>query len=199
MSFFQLTKCTASSKYTWSVSRLTKLLRNHPDLGEISISKTTIITPCTSQLVSKTHKINPFTAQEDLCGGKIKFFDIPSKSIFLLLFDLHSPPGSIFSNHGTQQEPSVYRQQLPGRRCHCLPVSPQLPLFKRFSPDSFSTSASETFSSFQPSTPPGESLFLGKLMYNKVRYGMSLSMLILVKYVKKKTIWKRVWKYSTFL
>lgn len=117
MSLFQLTKCRASSKYTRSVSRLTKLVRNHPGLGEISISRTPTITPCTSQLVSKTHKINPFTAQEDLCGGNIKFSDIPSKSVFLLVFD--SAPGSNQeSSHGTQQEPSVYRQQLPGRSCH---------------------------------------------------------------------------------
>lgn len=173
MSLFQLTKCRTSSKYTQSVSRLTKLLRNHHGLGELSISRTPTI----------THRI---PAQEDLCGGKI--FDAPSKSVFLLVFDLHSPPGSIFSNRGsshrTQQEPSVYRQQLPGRRCHCLPLSPQLPLLKLFNPDSFSTSASETFSSFQPYTPLGEFLFLGKLMCNNVRYGMSLGMLSLVKYVK---------------
>ncbi|KAA8587778.1 hypothetical protein FQN60_016640 [Etheostoma spectabile] len=83
---------------------------------------------------SKARKINPFTAREDLCGGKIKFYDVPSKSVFSLVFDLHSPPGSVFSTQpsargpgGAQQETSYYWQQLPGRQCHSLPVSPQLP------------------------------------------------------------------------
>lgn len=90
--------------------------------------------PPTSQRNLRTRKINPFTAREDLCGGKIKFFDVPSKSVFSLVFDLHSPPGSVFSNQspaygpaGSQQETSFYWQQLPGRQCHSLPVSPQLP------------------------------------------------------------------------
>ncbi|KAM7379714.1 hypothetical protein PAMP_005245 [Pampus punctatissimus] len=90
--------------------------------------------PPTSQRASKACKINPFTAREDLCGGKIKFYDVPSKSVFSLVFDLHSPPGSVFSNRpsangpgGPQQEMSYYWQQLPGRQCHSLPVSPQLP------------------------------------------------------------------------
>lgn len=90
--------------------------------------------PPTSQRNLRTRKINPFTAREDLCGGKIKFFDVPSKSVFSLVFELHSPPGSVFSNQspaygpaGSQQETSFYWQQLPGRQCHSLPVSPQLP------------------------------------------------------------------------
>uniref|UniRef100_A0A4W3IQH7 dual-specificity kinase n=1 Tax=Callorhinchus milii TaxID=7868 RepID=A0A4W3IQH7_CALMI len=36
-------------------------------------------------------KINPFTAREDLKGGKIKFVDTPSKSVISLTFDLPSP------------------------------------------------------------------------------------------------------------
>lgn len=132
--------------------------------------------PPTSQQASKTHKINPFTAREDLCGGKIKFYDVPSKSVFSLVFDLHSPPGSVFSNqepcHGAHQEPSHYWQQLPARRCHSLPVSPQPPRFKLFDPsahaESFNSSASVTCSSFQLSTLPGESICLAKLMCNKV-------------------------------
>ncbi|XP_041659795.1 dual specificity testis-specific protein kinase 2 isoform X2 [Cheilinus undulatus] len=91
------------------------------------------------QRASKVRKINPFTAREDLCGGKIKFFDVPSKSVFSLVFDLHSPPGSVFSNQpsshgpgGPQQEASYYWQQLPGRQCHSLPVSPQLPRSEAF-------------------------------------------------------------------
>ncbi|XP_029970970.1 dual specificity testis-specific protein kinase 2 [Salarias fasciatus] len=90
--------------------------------------------PPVVQRPSKARKVNPFTAREDLCGGKIKFYDVPSKSVFSLVFDLHSPPGSAFSPqppaHGpgaAQQEASYYWQQLPGRQCHSLPVSPQLP------------------------------------------------------------------------
>uniref|UniRef100_A0A3P8NQA0 dual-specificity kinase n=1 Tax=Astatotilapia calliptera TaxID=8154 RepID=A0A3P8NQA0_ASTCA len=90
--------------------------------------------PPTAKRASKARKINPFTAREDLCGGKIKFYDVPSKSVFSLVFDLHSPPGSVFSNQPcalgpgrAQQEASYYWQQLPGRQCHSLPVSPQLP------------------------------------------------------------------------
>lgn len=148
--------------------------------------------PPTSQQASKTHKINPFTAREDLCGGKIKFYDIPSKSVFSLVFDLNSPPGSVFSNqqnsHGAQEEPSGYWQQLPGRRCHSLPVSPQLPHFKLFDPttaaDSLNTSASVTCSFFPLSTLPGESLYLAKLMFTKVTY-----VIILVKSVEK-PVWR---------
>ncbi|XP_017266635.1 dual specificity testis-specific protein kinase 2 [Kryptolebias marmoratus] len=95
--------------------------------------------PPTSQRTIKTRKINPFTAREDLCGGKIKFYDVPSKSVFSLVFDLHSPPGSAFSNQasaygpgGSQQVASFYWQQLPGRQCHSLPVSPQLPRSEMF-------------------------------------------------------------------
>ncbi|XP_067385267.1 dual specificity testis-specific protein kinase 2 isoform X2 [Channa argus] len=87
----------------------------------------------------KASKINPFTAREDLCGGNIKFYDVPSKSVFSLVFDLNSPPGSAFSNQpffhgpaGPQQEASYYWQQLPGRQCHSLPVSPQLPRSEAF-------------------------------------------------------------------
>ncbi|XP_024135302.1 dual specificity testis-specific protein kinase 2 [Oryzias melastigma] len=90
--------------------------------------------PPTSLRSPRACKINPFTAREDLCGGKIKFFDVPSKSVFSLVFDLNSPPGSAFSHHPSshgpgvaQQETSYYWQQLPGRQCHSLPVSPQLP------------------------------------------------------------------------
>ncbi|KAM8851019.1 dual specificity testis-specific protein kinase 2 [Spinachia spinachia] len=91
-------------------------------------------TPTIGQRASKAPKVNPFTAREDLCGGKIKFFDVPSASVFSLVFDLHSPPGSAFSDRpaargaaGGQQATSYYWRQLPGRRCHSLPVSPQLP------------------------------------------------------------------------
>lgn len=95
--------------------------------------------PPIAQRASKARKINPFTAREDLCGGKIKFCDVPSKSVFSLMFDLRSPPGSVFSNQpsahgpgGSQQETSYFWQQLPGRQCHSVPVSPVLPRFEFF-------------------------------------------------------------------
>ncbi|KAK7944887.1 hypothetical protein WMY93_000615 [Mugilogobius chulae] len=91
--------------------------------------------PPLNQRTAKSHKINPFTAREDLCGGKIKFFDVPTKSVFSLVFDLHSPPGSVFCKlqanannaNGPVAEGSYSWQQLPGRQCHSVPVSPRLP------------------------------------------------------------------------
>ncbi|NXP70380.1 TESK2 kinase, partial [Ramphastos sulfuratus] len=78
-------------------------------------------------------KVNPFSAREDLKGGKIKFFDMPSKSVISLVFDLHSPEagGGLKASQSQfrqaystdWQEPSVY----PGRRCRSLPLSPELP------------------------------------------------------------------------
>lgn len=94
-------------------------------------------------------KINPFSAREDLKGGKIKFFDVPSKSVFSLMFDLHSPQGSLRGPQQLQQLPPGAVStgnpcgvalpvpwpepwQLPGRQCRSLPVSPQLPLCEAF-------------------------------------------------------------------
>ncbi|KAM4604654.1 dual specificity testis-specific protein kinase 2, partial [Polymixia lowei] len=95
--------------------------------------------PPAPQRPANPRKVNPFTAREDLRGGKIKFYDMPSKSVFSLMFDLNSPPGSMFSNQplsqgGAQQEPCYYWQQLPGRQCRSLPVSPLLPLSEAFHP-----------------------------------------------------------------
>uniref|UniRef100_A0A9R1SNU9 dual-specificity kinase n=2 Tax=Cyprinus carpio TaxID=7962 RepID=A0A9R1SNU9_CYPCA len=53
-------------------------------------------------------KVNPFSAREDLKGGKIKFYDMPSKSVFSLMFDLHSPHGSQSSY---QPHPNVTERQ----------------------------------------------------------------------------------------
>ncbi|KAG7525149.1 dual specificity testis-specific protein kinase 2-like [Solea senegalensis] len=107
--------------------------------------------PPNTQRACKAHKINPFTAREDLCGGKVKFYDVPSKSVFSLVFDLHSPPGSAFSNQpsaygaaGAPQEASFYWQQLPGRQCHSLPVSPQLPRCEVFNPTPTTTTTTTT-------------------------------------------------------
>ncbi|XP_056266583.1 dual specificity testis-specific protein kinase 2 [Pseudoliparis swirei] len=95
--------------------------------------------PPSGHRASKARKINPFTAREDLCGGKIKFFDVPSSSVFSLVFDLRSPPGSAFGDRapgpaGGHQVASYSWMQLPGRRCHSLPVSPQLPRSEGFPP-----------------------------------------------------------------
>ncbi|NWT68854.1 TESK2 kinase, partial [Prunella himalayana] len=78
-------------------------------------------------------KVNPFSAREDLKGGKIKFFDMPSKSVISLVFDLHSPE----AGGGLKASQSQFRQAystdwqdlslLPGRRCRSLPLSPELP------------------------------------------------------------------------
>ncbi|XP_057281897.1 dual specificity testis-specific protein kinase 2 isoform X2 [Pezoporus wallicus] len=78
-------------------------------------------------------KVNPFSAREDLKGGKIKFFDMPSKSVISLVFDLHSPEagGSLKASHSQfRQAYSTDWQEtslLPGRRCRSLPLSPELP------------------------------------------------------------------------
>ncbi|KAA0719237.1 Dual specificity testis-specific protein kinase 2 [Triplophysa tibetana] len=73
-------------------------------------------------------KVNPFNAREDLKGGKIKFYAMPSKSVFSLLFDLHSPHGSQ-SSYQPQPNTATWLEpwQLPGRQCRSLPVSPLLP------------------------------------------------------------------------
>ncbi|XP_064197782.1 dual specificity testis-specific protein kinase 2 [Anguilla rostrata] len=79
----------------------------------------------------RAHKINPFNAREDLKGGKIKFFDMPSKSVFSLMFDLHSPTTGVLTcpSQLNSTAPESWQEpwQLPGRRCRSLPVSPQLP------------------------------------------------------------------------
>uniref|UniRef100_A0A8C8SNP6 dual-specificity kinase n=1 Tax=Pelusios castaneus TaxID=367368 RepID=A0A8C8SNP6_9SAUR len=77
-------------------------------------------------------KVNPFNAREDLKGGKIKFFDMPSKSVISLVFDLHSPEaGSCLKTSQTvsKQVCSSDWQEfsfLSGRRCRSLPASPEL-------------------------------------------------------------------------
>ncbi|XP_010178347.1 PREDICTED: dual specificity testis-specific protein kinase 2 [Mesitornis unicolor] len=78
-------------------------------------------------------KVNPFSAREDLKGGKIKFFDMPSKSVISLVFDLHSPEAGGGLRAGQPQLRQAYSTDwqefslLPGRRCRSLPVSPELP------------------------------------------------------------------------
>ncbi|XP_043936176.1 dual specificity testis-specific protein kinase 2 [Protopterus annectens] len=78
-------------------------------------------------------KVNPFNARKDLKGGKIKFFDTPSKSVFSHVFDLQSPESTdcilpyqtpFRQTLGTEWQDSLF---LPLRRCRSLPVSPELP------------------------------------------------------------------------
>ncbi|TNN38945.1 Dual specificity testis-specific protein kinase 2 [Liparis tanakae] len=93
--------------------------------------------PPSGHRASKARKINPFTAREDLCGGKIKFSDVPSSSVFSLVFDLRSPPGSAFGERapgpaGGRQVASYSWMQLPGRRCHSLPKAEPSVWAKRY-------------------------------------------------------------------
>ncbi|XP_075411651.1 dual specificity testis-specific protein kinase 2 isoform X2 [Tenrec ecaudatus] len=67
-----------------------------------------------------TPKFNPFSARQDLKGGKIKFFDLPSKSVISLVFDLDAPgPGTV--SLSDWQEPLAP----PARQWRSLPGSPE--------------------------------------------------------------------------
>ncbi|KAL4662945.1 hypothetical protein H8957_014198 [Semnopithecus entellus] len=69
---------------------------------------------------ARTPKVNPFSARQDLKGGKIKFFDLPSKSVISLVFDLDAPgPGTM--PLADWQEPLAP----PIRRWRSLPGSPE--------------------------------------------------------------------------
>ncbi|XP_051713814.1 dual specificity testis-specific protein kinase 2 isoform X2 [Oryctolagus cuniculus] len=69
---------------------------------------------------SRIPKVNPFSARQDLKGGKIKLFDLPSKSVISLVFDLDAPgPGTM--PLADWQEPLA----LPARRSCSLPGSPE--------------------------------------------------------------------------
>ncbi|XP_046517560.1 dual specificity testis-specific protein kinase 2 isoform X1 [Equus quagga] len=69
---------------------------------------------------TRTPKINPFSARQDLKGGKIKFFDLPSKSVISLVFDLDAPgPGTM--PVADWQEPLAP----PACRWRSLPGSPE--------------------------------------------------------------------------
>uniref|UniRef100_A0A670XYC5 Testis associated actin remodelling kinase 2 n=1 Tax=Pseudonaja textilis TaxID=8673 RepID=A0A670XYC5_PSETE len=78
-----------------------------------------------------SRKVNPFNSREDLKGGKIKFFDLPSKSVISLVFDLHSPEARgcpkmsqpLFKHtYACDWQDSSF---FPGRRSRSLPVSPE--------------------------------------------------------------------------
>ncbi|XP_052033050.1 dual specificity testis-specific protein kinase 2 isoform X2 [Apodemus sylvaticus] len=65
-------------------------------------------------------KVNPFSARQDLKGGKIKFFALPSKSVISLVFDLDAPgPGT--APPADCQEPLA----MSSRRWRSLPGSPE--------------------------------------------------------------------------
>ncbi|OBS83247.1 hypothetical protein A6R68_22784, partial [Neotoma lepida] len=69
---------------------------------------------------TRTPKVNPFSARQDLKGGKIKFFDLPSKSVISLVFDLDAPgPGT--TPLADSQEPLA----MSSRRWRSLPGSPE--------------------------------------------------------------------------
>ncbi|XP_004740506.1 dual specificity testis-specific protein kinase 2 isoform X2 [Mustela putorius furo] len=65
-------------------------------------------------------KINPFSARQDLKGGKVKFFDLPSKSVISLVFDLDAPGPGTLPAADWQDPPAP-----PARRWRSLPGSPE--------------------------------------------------------------------------
>ncbi|XP_069843464.1 dual specificity testis-specific protein kinase 2 isoform X3 [Dipodomys merriami] len=69
---------------------------------------------------TRTPKVNPFSARQDLKGGKIKLFDLPSKSVISLVFDLDAP-GPATMPLADWQEPLAP----PARRWRSLPGSPE--------------------------------------------------------------------------
>ncbi|NWS10293.1 TESK1 kinase, partial [Pachyramphus minor] len=77
-------------------------------------------------------RVNPFSQREDLKGGKIKLFDMPSKSVISLTFDL-PPPTPLELSTPVTPEPAVEVQcdfsapTTSPRKCHSLPASPELP------------------------------------------------------------------------
>ncbi|NXM30250.1 TESK1 kinase, partial [Oxyruncus cristatus] len=77
-------------------------------------------------------RVNPFSQREDLKGGKIKLFDMPSKSVISLTFDL-PPPAPLELSTPVTPEPAVEVQcdfsapTTSPRKCHSLPTSPELP------------------------------------------------------------------------
>uniref|UniRef100_A0A8C5QH61 dual-specificity kinase n=1 Tax=Leptobrachium leishanense TaxID=445787 RepID=A0A8C5QH61_9ANUR len=72
-------------------------------------------------------KVNPFNAREDLKGGKIKFFDMPSKSVISHVFDLHSPKMAGVPSRQPMSQDTVDFTFMCGRRCRSLPMTPELP------------------------------------------------------------------------
>ncbi|NWQ70733.1 TESK1 kinase, partial [Neopipo cinnamomea] len=77
-------------------------------------------------------RVNPFSQREDLKGGKIKLFDMPSKSVISLTFDL-PPPAPLELSTPVTPEPAMEVQcdfsapTTSPRKCQSLPASPELP------------------------------------------------------------------------
>ncbi|XP_069498467.1 dual specificity testis-specific protein kinase 2 [Ambystoma mexicanum] len=118
-------------------------------------------------------KVNPFNAREDLKGGKIKFFDMPSKSVISLVFDLHSPEAgdnlvSCPQGHLRQLYNSEWQDFsfFHGRRCRSLPVSPEL-LHKEYIP--FDT-LSATIGKCDPVQPGNE---MRQKLLCGIKYGVT--------------------------
>ncbi|XP_042749833.1 dual specificity testis-specific protein kinase 1 [Lagopus leucura] len=106
------------------------LSRSHSDVFP---PKSSISEPCSEARTKETPaRVNPFSQREDLKGGKIKLFDIPSKSVISLTFDL-PPPNPLQLATPITPEPAVEVQcdfsapTTPSRKCHSLPASPELP------------------------------------------------------------------------
>ncbi|XP_065596140.1 dual specificity testis-specific protein kinase 1 isoform X1 [Cyrtonyx montezumae] len=106
------------------------LSRSHSDVFP---PKSPISEPCSEARTKETPpRVNPFSQREDLKGGKIKLFDIPSKSVISLTFDL-PPPTPLQLATPVTPEPAVEVQcdfsapTTPPRKCHSLPASPELP------------------------------------------------------------------------
>ncbi|OXB79190.1 UNVERIFIED_CONTAM: hypothetical protein H355_006649 [Colinus virginianus] len=106
------------------------LSRSHSDVFP---PKSPISEPCSEARTKETPpRVNPFSQREDLKGGKIKLFDIPSKSVISLTFDL-PPPTPLQLATPVTPEPAVEVQcdfsapTTPPRKCHSLPTSPELP------------------------------------------------------------------------
>ncbi|KAG7260136.1 hypothetical protein CRUP_019486 [Coryphaenoides rupestris] len=52
-----------------------------------------------SDLQPHPHKVNPSARARTCRAGRIKFFDMPSRSVFSHMFDINSPPGSSLLAH----------------------------------------------------------------------------------------------------
>ncbi|XP_041509032.1 dual specificity testis-specific protein kinase 2 isoform X3 [Microtus oregoni] len=103
--------------------RTTGLSRSQSDIFSHKPPRTvSVLDPYYRPRDGATHtpKVNPFSARQDLKGGKIKFFDLPSKSVISLVFDLDAPgPGT--TPLADCQEPLA----TSSRRWRSLPGSPE--------------------------------------------------------------------------
>ncbi|XP_043932755.1 dual specificity testis-specific protein kinase 1 [Protopterus annectens] len=85
-------------------------------------------------------RANPFSDREDLKGGKIKFYDTPSKSVISLTFDLPHPNSYQVTSPVTPEPMMEFRYPPPEpvvltRKCKSLPASPNLPRNQNFMSD----------------------------------------------------------------